>query len=179
MDREAGWDGGGKARGPGGYHVDELVAELLQDDNDPGGCVVVLGGGPDEADGVQHLGDERRELGRDGRAGAWSQHLSSPLHTAPGGGRSKGKKRCPQYLCLTTARKPAAPCCPKTQAQSPTSQPRDPLLLMYRREVGLFHLLQQDTQGLQVQNDIVGFLQACVEQEQGFIPTGAETGPHP
>lgn len=32
--------------------VDELVAELLQYDNDPGGCVVVLGGGPDEADGV-------------------------------------------------------------------------------------------------------------------------------
>ena len=84
-----------------------------------------------------------------------------------------------QYLCLTTARKPAAPCCPKTQAQSPISQPRDPLLLMYRCEVGLFHLLQQDTQGLQVQNDIVGFLQACVEQEQGLIPMGAETGPHP
>lgn len=84
-----------------------------------------------------------------------------------------------QYLCPTTARKPAAPFCPKTQAQSPTSQPRDPLLLMYRRKVGLFHLLQQDTQGLQVQNDIVGFLQACVEQEQGLIPTRAETGPHP
>lgn len=44
--------GGGKALGPGGYHVDELVAELLQYDNDPGGCIVVLGGGPDEADGV-------------------------------------------------------------------------------------------------------------------------------
>ena len=44
--------GEGKALGPGAYHVNELVAELLQDDNDPGGCVVVLGGGPDEADGV-------------------------------------------------------------------------------------------------------------------------------
>lgn len=50
---------------------------------------------------------------------------------------------------------------------------------MYRREVGLFHLFQQDTQGLQVQNDIVGFLQACVEQELGLIPTGVETSPHP
>lgn len=57
-------------RGPGGqgegYHLDDLVAELLQDDDDPDRCVIVLRGGPDEADGVQHLGDEGGELGGDG-----------------------------------------------------------------------------------------------------------------
>lgn len=67
----------GGSHGPGeGYHVDELVAELLQDDDDPGGGVVVLGRGPDEADGVQHLGNEGGQLWRDSRA-------SQP--TTPGG----------------------------------------------------------------------------------------------
>jgi hypothetical protein len=35
-----------------GHHLDDLVAELPEDDDDPGGCVVVLRGGPDEADGA-------------------------------------------------------------------------------------------------------------------------------
>lgn len=51
-------------------------------------------------------------------------------------------------------------------------------LLTYHREVSLFHLLQQDLQRLQIQNYIVGFLQACPKQEQGLIHRGAEARPH-
>lgn len=45
------------------HHLDDLVAELPKDDDDPGGRVVVLRGGPDEADRAQHLDDEPGELG--------------------------------------------------------------------------------------------------------------------
>ena len=50
--------------------------------------------------------------------------------------------------------------------------------LTHHREVGLFHLLQQDPQGRQVQDDIVGFLQPCTGRGrgQGCIPA-ASTGP--
>lgn len=36
------------------YHLNEEIADLLQDDDDAGWCVVVLGVHPGEADGVQH-----------------------------------------------------------------------------------------------------------------------------
>ena len=90
-----GWQSGGREGGQGqvGYHLDKLVAELLQDDEDPGGRIVVLGRGPDEADGIQHLGDEVRELGRDGPGGHF---VAAPQHTPPHGSRRgppRGRKR--------------------------------------------------------------------------------------
>lgn len=48
--------------GEGGHHLDDLIAELPKDDDDPGRCVVVLRRGPYEADGAQHLDDEAGEL---------------------------------------------------------------------------------------------------------------------
>lgn len=59
MARPQGEDQAGAMR----HHLDDLVAELPQDDDDPGRRVVVLRGGPDEADGAQYLDDEAGELG--------------------------------------------------------------------------------------------------------------------
>lgn len=88
--RTTGWKGRedpmvtmGRPRAGGGYHLDDLVAELLKDDDDPGGRVIVLRGGPDKADGVQHLGNECRELGRDRpRARFVAQPQLSPPHSS-------------------------------------------------------------------------------------------------
>lgn len=141
----------------------------------------MLGGGPDEADGVQHFGDEGRELGGTGRAGAWRQRLGSPRPAAPGAPPTPTptpwkEEALPRSSHPTTARKPPVPAPPKAQ---PGPCPVTVLLPTHHREVGLLRLLQQDLQRLQVQHDIVGFLQACPEREQGLSHTGAEPGPRP
>lgn len=49
---------------PGLYHLNEEVADLLQDDDDAGGRAVVLAVSPEEADGAQrpvHIGLQLRE----------------------------------------------------------------------------------------------------------------------
>lgn len=71
------------------------------------------------------------------KVGSWGEtggralgHSTSAPHSTrlQEGGTPRARRDAPtQYLCLITARKPTAPCCPKTQAQSLPSQPRDPL----------------------------------------------------
>lgn len=113
----------------------------------------MLRGGPDEADGVQHLGDVSGELGRDGPASYGSRRGPQNEGTGP-----------PQPTRLITAQRlPPAPLLPKTRDQPLPSGPS----AAYGWEVGLLHLLQHDPQGLQVQNNVVGFLQPCTGQGQG------------
>lgn len=49
----------------------------------------------------------------------------------------------------------------------------------HHREVGLLHLLQQHAQRRQVQHDVVGFLQPCMDQGQGAGHAQVSQQPRP
>lgn len=75
---------------------------------------------------------------------------------------------CVSWPHLSSARPTASGGDPKAEARGlpappDAGQPRRVAfpLLAYHREVGLLHLLQQDPQGHEVQDDVVGLLQAC------------------
>lgn len=88
------------------------------------------------------------ETGTGSRGLALSYCLSG--HWAPRGGSQR-------TFDTVTERRLQRPCFPRTRP--PSSQDVSLLLPTHHREVGLLHLLQRDPQGLQIEDNVAGFLQ--------------------
>lgn len=119
------------------YQADEEVANLLQDTGYVGRRVVVHAVSPEQADGAQHLRHEGAQL--------WEQSLVSMQR---GPWQSQGD---------VSPLKPLALC------HCPDEATRLCLVVLphiaYLGVICLLHLLQQRLQRLQVDADIIGFLQ--------------------
>lgn len=132
------------------YHLDEEVADLAQDDDEPGGRAVVLAVGADQAEGAHHpvqVGLQLREHGRHcGAAAALTRAGQSRGGSEPT--RSLGDWRCHLY---------------------PDEEAGQCLVILphitYLRVICLLHLFQQDPKRLQVEVDVLGFLQAWAKGE--------------
>lgn len=89
------------------YHLDEEVADLLQDDDGAGRRAVVAAVSPDQAEGAQrpvHVGLQLRE---------WSPVTAGPWLCQRGSGRAAEDPHCPQPAGLgatasTRTRRPSS-----------------------------------------------------------------------